>query len=114
MPSLLNRVKDSSTTTGTGAFTVSGTPPSGFDAYSTVPTGAVFDYTIEHDSANEWEVGRGKKTGATTFSRDQIVSSSNSGSAVNFSSGNKTVFVTVAGQSVVQRGRMFAAPYTMR
>lgn len=114
MPALVNRVKDSSTTTGTGDITVSGTPPSGYDAFSVLPDGTVFDYTISHATLNEWEVGRGKKTGSTTFSRHQVLSSSNSGAAVNFSAGDKEVFVTVAGQSIVSRGRMYAAPYTLR
>ncbi len=107
MPTLANRVRDTSTTTGTGAITVSGTPVSGYVAFSTLGTGRVFDYTIQGQSGSEFEVGRGKTTGATTFSRDKVLTSSNAGALVNFSAGTKDVFLTVAEESMVSRGRFF-------
>jgi hypothetical protein len=105
MPKLANRVLDTSTTTGTGDITVSGTPVSGYLALSTLGTGAVFDYTINEPTSTEFETGRGKTTGATTFSREQVLASSNSGALVNFSAGTKDVFVTVAAESMMSRGR---------
>jgi hypothetical protein len=83
-------------------------------AYSNVPTGAIFDYTISGQSGSEFEVGRGKMTSSTAFSRDQVLSSSNSGALVNFSAGTKDVFVTVAEESMVTRGRMLAFSYGLR
>jgi hypothetical protein len=114
MPTIANRIKDTSTTTGTGAITVSGTPASGYLAFSTLATGVVFDYTISGQTGSEFEVGRGKITGATTFSRDQVLSSSNAGALVNFSAGTKDVFLTVAEESMVTRGRMLAFSYGLR
>ena len=54
-------------------------------------------YTISLDGTAEFEVGIGTVTDASpdTLSRDTIISSSNSDSAVNFSSGSKTVFCTL-------------------
>jgi hypothetical protein len=114
MPTIANRIRDTTTTTGTGDITVSGTPVAGYLAFSNVPTGAIFDYTISGQSGSEFEVGRGKMTSSTAFSRDQVLSSSNSGSLVNFSAGTKDVFVTVAEESMVNRGRMFAMNYVLR
>lgn len=114
MPTIANRIRDTSTTTGTGDITVSGTPASGYLAFSTLPTNTVFDYTISGQTGSEFEVGRGKITGATTFSRDQVLTSSNSGSLVNFSAGTKDVFLTVAEESMVTRGRMLAFTYGLR
>lgn len=114
MPLLANRVQDTTTTTGTGTITVSGTPAAGYLAFSTLATGAVFDYTIQGQTGSEFEVGRGKMASSTTFTREQVLASSNSGAAVNFSAGTKDVFVTVAGQSMTNRGRVIAMPYALR
>jgi hypothetical protein len=81
---------------------------SGYVAFSTLGTGRVFDYTIQGQSGSEFEVGRGKTTGATTFSRDKVLTSSNAGALVNFSAGTKDVFLTVAEESMVSRGRGLA------
>ncbi len=53
-------------------------------------------YGIQHQSAEEWEVGIGKLTGSTTLVRDVILSSSSGGSAVNLSVGSKDVFLCAA------------------
>jgi hypothetical protein len=109
MPLLDNRIRDTTTTTGTGNITVSGTPVAGYLAFSNVPTGAIFDYTISGQSGSEFEVGRGKMTSSTAFSRDKVLSSSNSGSLVNFGAGTKDVFVTMAKESIQSSGRVNAA-----
>ena len=54
-------------------------------------------YAVQSQSAEEWEVGVGKLTGATTFSRDVVLSSSNASALVNFSAGTKDVFLCAAG-----------------
>lgn len=114
MPALANRIQDTTTTTGTGTITVSGTPAAGYLAFSTLPVGTLIDYTIQGQTGSEFEVGRGEMASSTTFTRDQVLSSSNSGALVNFSSGTKDVFVTVAGESMVSRGRFLAMPYVLR
>jgi hypothetical protein len=89
-----DRVKDSSTTTGTGSLTLAGSPPSGFVSFNTAfGTSANFYYCI--DGGAEWEVGLGHLSGATTLVRDVVYSSSNSNALVNFSAGTHTVFCTI-------------------
>jgi hypothetical protein len=87
-----DRVKETSTTTGTGTFTLLGAA-SGFQSFSVIGDGNTTYYTI--DGGTEWEVGLGTYTSSgTTLSRDTILESSNGGTAVNFSAGTKNVFVT--------------------
>lgn len=87
---IADRVADTATTTGTGAFTVSGSAPTGFRTLSTVlSTSDTFYYVIAHQSANEWEVGLGTHSGGNVFARTTPIASSNGGSAVDFSAGTK-------------------------
>jgi len=89
---LKDRVKETTITTGTGTLTLAGAA-SGFQSFSVIGDGNTTYYTI--DGGNEWEVGIGTYTLlGTTLSRDTILSSSNGGTAVNFSAGTKNVFVT--------------------
>ncbi len=96
MPRAADRVKETSTTTGTGPITLAGAV-SGFLAFATA-----FDnpsqvyYTI--DGGTEWEVGIGTFT--TTLARDIVLKSSNSNALVNFSAGSKSVFSTIPAQFV--------------
>lgn len=92
---LSDRVQESSTTTGTGAFTLAGAS-NGFQSFNSgVGTGNSTYYTIADSTNNAWEVGIGTYTHSTTsLSRDTVLASSNSGSLVNFGSGTKQVFVT--------------------
>jgi hypothetical protein len=89
---LKDRVKETSTTTGTGTFTLLGAA-AGFQSFSVIGNSNTTYYTI--DGGTEWEVGLGTYTSSgTTLSRDTILESSNGGTAVNFSAGTKNVFVT--------------------
>ena len=92
-----DRVKETSTTTGTGTFSLAGAE-TGFETFvSGVGTGNTTYYSIVLDGTNEFEVGIGTVTDATpdTLSRDTVISSSNSDALVNFSAGGKTVFCTL-------------------
>ena len=94
---LNDRVKETSTTTGTGTFDLAGAE-TGFESFvSGVGDGNVTYYAISNDGTTEFEVGIGTVTDATpdTLSRDTIISSSNSDALVNFSAGTKTVFCTL-------------------
>ena len=98
-----DRVKEQTTTTGTGSVTLTGAV-AGFESFSAVGDGNTTYYAIVHQSLSEWEVGLGTYTASgTTLSRDTVLDSSNSGSAVNFSAGVKDVFVTYAADKAVYR-----------
>jgi len=87
-----DRVQVTSTTTGTGTFTL-GSAVSGFQDFSVIGNGNTTYYAIV--GGTEWEVGLGTYTSSgTTLSRDTILESSDGGTAVNFSAGTKNVFVT--------------------
>ena len=89
-----DRVRETTTTTGTGTITLGGAA-TGFQSFSVIGDSNTTFYTIQLPNTNEWEVGVGTYTlSGTTLSRDTILESSNSGSAVNFSIGIKDVFVT--------------------
>jgi hypothetical protein len=98
-----DRVKETTTTTGTGTITLAGAV-SGFQAFSVIGDGNVTYYTIA--AGSEFEVGIGTYTASgTTLSRDEVLESSNSGNLVNFSAGAKDVFVTYpAERSVIAVG----------
>ena len=94
---LNDRVKETSTTTGTGTFNLAGAEI-GFESFvSGIGNGNVTYYAISNDGTAEFEVGFGTVTDAATdtLSRDTIISSSNSDALVNFSAGTKTVFCTL-------------------
>lgn len=89
-----DRVKETTTTTGTGTVTLAGAS-TGYQSFSAIGNGNQTYYTIAGQGTAEWEVGIGTYTSSgTTLSRDTVLSSSNSGSKVNFSAGSKDVFVT--------------------
>ena len=98
---LNDRVKETSTTTGTGAFTLAGAV-SGFETFSAGIGGSnTTYYCIFHNGTTEFEVGFGTlNSGASTLTRTYIISSSNSDAAVNFSAGSKEVFCTVPGSKI--------------
>jgi hypothetical protein len=100
---LNDRVKETSTTTGTGTLDLGGAVQDFEGFVSGIGTGNTTYYAIVHSGTGEWEVGLGTVTDAATdtLSRDTILSSSNSDSAVNFTAGLKDVFCTQpAGKSV--------------
>ena len=98
-----DRVRDTSTTAGSGSFSVSGTAPTGYRTFSAVlSVSDTFYYSIQHQTLNEWEVGLGTYLSANTFARTTIYSSSNAGSAVTFSAGTKDVFITMAASRTPQ------------
>jgi hypothetical protein len=90
---IADRVRETSTTTGTGTFTLAGAV-GGYQSFSVVGNGNTTYYCIANQAASEWEVGVGTWSTGNTLARTTVVASSNSGSAVNFSAGTKDVFVT--------------------
>ena len=120
---IADRVKDSTTTTGTGTVTLSGTAATGFQNFSVIGNGNTTYYTIAGQGTTEWEVGIGTYTSSgTTLARTTILSSSNAGAAVNFSAGTKDVFVTYpseyatftgGGQAIVLNSSTVASSFTI-
>jgi hypothetical protein len=91
---LKDRVKETTTTTGTGTLTLLGAS-TGYQSFAAIGDGNATYYTISLQNGSEWEVGIGTYTASgTTLSRTTVLESSNSGSLVDFSAGDKDVFVT--------------------
>ena len=93
---LNDRVKETTTSTGTGTINLAGAADTFETFVAGIGTTNKCFYCISHQTANEFEVGIGTVTDASpdTLSRDTIISSSNSDSAVNLSAGTKDVFCT--------------------
>ena len=92
-----DRVRETTTTTGTGTYSLDGTI-AGFQSFVTaIGDGNTTYYAVVNRSANEWELGIGTVADATpdTLARTTVISSSNSDNAVSFSAGTKDVFVTL-------------------
>ena len=98
---LADRVQETSTTTGTGTITLAGAV-SGFQSFAAIGNGNTTYYTIADTTGTYWEVGIGTYTSSgTTLSRNTVLSSSNSGSLVNFPAGTKNVFVTLPAEAAL-------------
>ena len=98
-----DRVKETSTTTGTGTLNLSGAV-SGFQTFvAGVGDGNTTYYAIVNRDESEWETGVGTVTDASTdtLARTTVIASSNSDSAVSFSSGTKDVFTTLPASKAV-------------
>ena len=95
-----DRVKETSTTTGTGTLTLDGAE-TGFETFSSAigNTNTTY-YAIEIPNTVHFEVGLGT-VGAGTLSRDTVISSSNSDNPVNFPAGTKNVFCTLPASKAV-------------
>ena len=93
---LADRVKETSTTTGTGSITLAGAVVGYQDFNTAIGNGNTTYYTIENVAAGEWETGLGTFTSPSTLARITVYASSNSGSAVSFTSGTKSVFVDLS------------------
>lgn len=102
-----DRVKETTTTTGTGTITLDGAA-TGYRAFSAVATanGDSFRYCIAGGS--EWEIGIGVRASSTTFTRDVVLTSSNSNALVNFSSGTKDVFLVDPAEDTTTYGQIVA------
>jgi hypothetical protein len=91
---LADRVKETTTTTGTGTVTLGGAV-TGYQSFAAIGNANTTYYVIAGQGTSEWEVGIGTYTSSgTTLSRTTILASSNAGSLVSFSAGTKDVFVT--------------------
>lgn len=98
MPRTEDRVKETTTTTGTGALTLAGAV-SQFQSFATAfgASPVLVQYAIVGQTGTEWEVGDGTFNGTTGLTRDRVRQSSNSNALVSFSAGTKDVFATYQG-----------------
>ena len=98
-----DRVRENSTTTGTGTLTLSGSPL-GYQTFSSaVGNGNTTYYAISNPGVNEWEVGIGT-VGAGTLARNTVLASSTGTALVAFTAGNKDVFCTYPAEVSVFAG----------
>jgi hypothetical protein len=117
-----DRVKESSTSQGTGTINLAGAV-TGFEGFvAGIGTTNTTYYTIFEQGTTNWEVGIGTVTDATpdTLSRTAITSS-NSDSLVNFNAGgastldvfctlpaSKAVYLNASGDTINAAGQGFA------
>lgn len=105
---IADRVKDTTTTTGTGNITLDNTSSTGFRTFASVMTTNDNTYYAIIGGA-EWEVGYGTLSASTTLVRSRVIdSSAGVGVAVTFSAGTKDVFMTIAARTVQPRGNVWA------
>ena len=100
---LKDRVKETTTSTGTGSVVLAGAV-TGFQSFaSALADGDTTYYTIE--DGTDWETGLGTWAESTsTLARTTVYDSSNSGNAVDWGAGEKNVFITYPA------GRISASP----
>jgi hypothetical protein len=91
-----DRVKVTSTTTGTGAIAL-GAAVTGFETFAQgIGNSNTTYYCIFNQGTTEFEVGLGTLDGSSAnLTRTTVISSSNSDAAVNFGTGTKDVFCTL-------------------
>lgn len=91
-----DRVKETTTTSGTNPFTLAGAV-TGFETFGAgVGNSNTTYYAVTLPNTSEFEVGLGTlNSDSTTLTRTTVISSSNSDNAVSFSSGTKTIFCTI-------------------
>ena len=95
-----DRVKETTTTTGTGTLTLAGAV-TGFETFTANLSDGDTTYYACTDNT-DFEVGLGTFTASgTTLARTTILASSNSGSAVNWGAGTRTVFCTLPAAKTV-------------
>jgi len=91
-----DRVKEGTTTAGTGAFALGGAGATFEPFNSYMSNGDTTYYAVVHTASgvDEWEVGLGTWNTGNTLTRTTVLSGSNGTSAVDFSAGTKDIFMT--------------------
>lgn len=94
---LFDRVKQTSTTTGTGDYSLDSTVPSGFRSFvAAVGSGNKCFYAVEDEDSGNYEFGVGTVTAGApdTLARTEILGSSAGGFAVSWAAGTRNIFVS--------------------
>lgn len=101
-----DRIKETTTSTGTGAISLAGSSAT-FDTFASVMSNSdTCYYAIVHATGgtDEWEVGLATyASSGNTLTRTTVISGSNGASAVNFGSGVKDVFITIPASKTINR-----------
>lgn len=92
---IADRVRETTTTIGTGNLTLDGAVSKFRTFASVLSSSDTTYYSIVEQTGTAWEVGIGTFTSPATLARTTILSSSNGGSAVNFGAGTKDVFISL-------------------
>jgi hypothetical protein len=100
---LADRVKETTTTAGTGTVTLLGAA-TGFQSFAVIGNANTTYYTIAGQTGSQWEVGIGTYNSAgPTLARTTVLANSagTQPSALDFAAGTKDVFVTYPAQRAV-------------
>lgn len=112
-----DRVRDTSTSTGTGVITVSGTAASTYRSFDAVSsTNDLIPYLIVHQSANEWELGIATKNASNQLTRTDagvFDGSAGVGARVNFSAGTKDVILNAPARYIFGGKRLLIPTVTL-
>ena len=106
-----DRVQETASAPGTGTVTLLGAV-TGFQTFAAIGSGNTTYYCIADQGGANWEVGIGT-VGTGTLARTTVLSSSNSGSLVNFSSGTQVVFCTYPSEVSVYASNSPTATYVL-
>jgi hypothetical protein len=105
-----DRVKETSSTAGTGTLTLDGPSP-GFQAFSAIGNSNTTYYAVVDSATGAWEVGIGTYTlSGTTLSRDTVLESSTGGNLVDFSASAKDVFSTYPAERAIYLNEAGSSP----
>jgi len=101
---IADRVRETTTTTGTGTITLLGAVTNFETFTSNLSNSDTTYYAIVDHTNGAFEVGLGTFTSSgTTLARTTVIASSNSNSAVNFGAGTKEVFITIPASKMVEQ-----------
>lgn len=91
---LANRVRETSTTTGTGTYTLAGAV-AGYGTFaSRMANGDTCTYGAYDAATGAWEIGKGTWATGGTLARTTIYQSSNADAAVSWAAGTRQIYMT--------------------
>lgn len=104
---IADRVKQTSTSTGTGSFVLDGSVTGYQNFRDRLAVGDTTNYCIT--DGVDWEVGRAEVIALGTYpectiARSKIIASSNADDLVAFGGGTKEVFITAPARKITARG----------
>jgi hypothetical protein len=101
MTKYADRVKETTTTTGTDPYILRGAV-TGFQSFiHGVGNGSIVTYCAELET--QWEIGEGRVTSGSSdvLTRTTIISSSNSNNVIDWTSGVKTIYLTATAERLM-------------